>query len=210
MPRRLVIGSRNAKKVKEMRALVRPVWDSRPVLEGWDIVGLELFPNAPEPDETGSTFQENAHIKASEFARAIGEWVLADDSGLTVDALGGAPGVLSARFAGTHGDDSANNTKLIESLRTVPTDRRGAAFVCHLAIADPSGTIRYEAKGHCRGRIVDDIRGIGGFGYDPLFLIPEYHKTFGELPPIVKHQLSHRCRAFEHLRTALAQNPIAE
>lgn len=208
MPQRLVIGSRNAKKVKEMRALIRPAWDGRPVLQGWEIVGLDLFPDAPEPDETGATFEENACIKASEFAKALGEWVLADDSGLAVDALGGAPGVLSARFAGTHGDDDGNNTKLMESLTHVPPDRRGAAFVCRLAVADPTGAIRLEAAGACRGRIVDDIRGSGGFGYDPLFLIPEYHKTFGELPAIVKHQLSHRCRAFEHLRSALAARPL--
>jgi len=210
MPQRLVIGSRNAKKVKEMRALIRPAWANRPVLEDWEIVGLDLFPDAPEPDETGATFEENARIKASEFAKALGEWVLADDSGLAVDALGGAPGVLSARFAGTHGDDDANNTKLMESLTHVPPDRRGAAFVCRLAIADPSGKIRLEAAGNCRGRIVDDIRGSGGFGYDPLFLIPEYHKTFGELPAIVKHQLSHRCRAFEHLRWSLAAAPLTD
>lgn len=208
MPQRLVIGSRNAKKVKEMRALIRPAWESRPVLQHCEIVGLESFPNAPEPEESGSTFAENARIKASEFARALGEWVLADDSGLAVDALGGAPGVLSARFAGTHGDDDANNAKLIESLQHIPPDRRGAAFVCHLAIANPAGEIILEASGQCRGRIVDDIRGGGGFGYDPLFLIPEYHRTFGELPAIVKHQLSHRCRAFEHLRTALATRQL--
>lgn len=209
MPQRLVIGSRNTKKVKEMRTLIRPAWDIRPVLPDWEIVGLDLFPQAPEPEETGATFEENARIKASEFAKALGEWVLADDSGLAVDALGGAPGVLSARFAGKHGDDDANNAKLMESLRHVPPDRRGAAFVCRLAVADPTGTIRLEAAGSCRGRIVDDIRGSGGFGYDPLFLIPEYHKTFGELTAIVKHQLSHRCRAFEHLRSALAARPLS-
>jgi len=210
MQRRLVIGSRNAKKVREMHALIRPAWANRPLMEGWDIIGLEPFPHAPDPDETGATFEENARIKASEFAKALGEWVLADDSGLAVDALGGAPGVLSARFAGTHGEDDANNAKLMESLQHVPPDRRGAAFVCRLALADPSGTIRLEAGGSCRGRIVDEIRGTGGFGYDPLFLIPEYHKTFGELPAIVKHQLSHRCRAFEHLRAALATLPLAD
>lgn len=210
MQRRLVIGSRNAIKVREMQALIRPAWTSRPVLEGWEIVGLDPFPHAPDPDETGTTFEENARIKASEFAKALGEWVLADDSGLAVDALGGAPGVLSARFAGSHGDDDANNAKLMESLRHVPPDRRGAAFVCRLALADPAGTIRLETGGQCRGRMVDEIHGTGGFGYDPLFLIPEYHKTFGELPAIVKHQLSHRCRAFEHLRAALAALPLAD
>ncbi len=140
---------------------------------------------------------------AFETARAIGRWVLADDSGLAVDALKGAPGVHSARYSGTHGDDDANNRKLLESLAAVPDERRGAAFVCSLALADPSGTIRLEADGACRGRITHEVRGAGGFGYDPLFLIPEYHRTFGELSPLVKHQLSHRARAFAHLRPAL-------
>ena len=210
MPRRLVIGSRNAKKVREMRALIRPPWAASPLPEDWEIVGLEDFPNAPEPEETGATFEENARIKAVEFARALGEWVLADDSGLTVDALDGAPGVLSARYAGAHGDDDANNAKLLDALREVPQDRRGAAFVCRLAISDPTGEVRLESGGSCRGRIVDHVTGVGGFGYDPLFLIPEYHKTFGELPAIVKHQLSHRCRAFEHLRAALNSYPIPD
>jgi XTP/dITP diphosphohydrolase len=129
--------------------------------------------------------------------------VLADDSGLAVDALGGAPGVYSARYAGAHGDDEANNRKLLEALADVPDERRGAAFVCALALADPSGTIRLETEGACRGRITRMPRGRNGFGYDPLFLIPEYHRTFGELSALVKHQLSHRSRAFARLRTGL-------
>ena len=129
--------------------------------------------------------------------------MLADDSGLAVDALGRAPGVFSARYAGEHGDDEANNRKVLDALADVPDDRRGAAFVCALALADPSGTIRLEADGACRGRITRSPAGPDGFGYDPLFLIPEYHKTFGELSPLVKNQLSHRARAFAHLRPEL-------
>ena len=200
MSQRLVIGSRNAKKVKEMKALIVPDWARPTWADSWEIVGLDLFPNAPEPEETGETFAENARIKASEFAKALGEWVLADDSGLTVDALGGHPGVYSARYAGSHGDDSANNAKILQELSGVPSVERGAAFVCQLAIADPTGAIRLEAGGQCRGRIIDSLEGSHGFGYDPLFLIPEYHQTFGQLPALVKHQLSHRCRAFEKLR----------
>src|SRR5262249_26359123 len=127
----------------------------------------------------------------------------ADDSGLAVDALGGAPGVLSARYAGRHGDDEANNRKLLEALTDAPDERRGAAFVCALALADPRGDVRIETSGACRGRLTRAPRGRNGFGYDPLFLIPEYHQTFGELSALVKHQLSHRARAFAQLRPAL-------
>jgi XTP/dITP diphosphohydrolase len=136
-------------------------------------------------------------------ARSLGAWVIADDSGLTVDALDGAPGVLSARYAGEPSDDEANNRKLLEAVLPVPDERRGAAFRCALALADPSGVIRLEAEGICRGRLIREPRGAGGFGYDPLFLIPEYHKTFGELSTLVKHQLSHRARAFSRLRAGL-------
>ena len=164
---------------------------------------LDEFPGAPEVDESAETFAGNARKKAAELARALDRWVLADDSGLTVDALQGAPGVLSARYAGEPCDDAANNRKLVEAIFAVPDDRRGAAFRCALAVADPFGQIRLEAEGACRGRIIREPRGTAGFGYDPLFLIPEYHKTFGELSPLVKHQLSHRSRAFAHLRPGL-------
>ncbi len=111
--------------------------------------------------------------------------------------------MLSARFAGEPCDDAANNRKLLEAISAVPDEHRGAAFVCALALADPSGQIRLEAEGACRGRIIREPRGTAGFGYDPLFLILEYNKTFGELSPLVKHQLSHRSRAFAHLRPGL-------
>ena len=199
----LVLGSRNRKKCREMAELIRPPWEPSCRLDRLEIGTLDEFPDAPEVDESAETFAGNARKKAAELARALDRWVLADDSGLAVDALQGAPGVLSARYAGEPCDDAANNRKLVEAISAVPDDRRGAAFRCALAVADPSGQIRLEAAAACRGRIVREPRGTAGFGYDPLFLIPEYHKTFGELSPLVKHQLSHRSRAFAHLRPGL-------
>jgi XTP/dITP diphosphohydrolase len=199
----LVLGTRNKKKGIELAQLIAPPWEPNPRLGKLMVKSLGDFENPIEVVEDADTFAGNARKKASETARALGHWVLADDSGLTVDALGGAPGVFSARYAGAHGDDEANNRKVLDDLRDVPDDRRGAAFVCALALADPLGAVRLEALGACRGRITREPLGRAGFGYDPLFLIPEYHKTFGELSPLVKNQLSHRARAFAHLRPAL-------
>jgi len=199
----LVLGTRNRRKGEEMIALLRPPWEPSPQLDRLLIVTLDQYPGAPDVVEDGATFAANARKKASETARALGRWVLADDSGLAVDALAGAPGVFSARYAGEHGDDEANNQKVLAALSEVPEAGRGAAFVCALALADPSGTIRCETVGACRGRITREPRGKNGFGYDPLFLIPGYHQTFGELSALVKHQLSHRSRAFARLRPML-------
>ena len=199
-PIELVLGTRNRKKGLEMIALLRPPWEPSPQLDRLQIGTLDEHPEVPDVVEDGATFAANARKKASETARALGRWVLADDSGLAVDALAGAPGVFSARYAGVHGDDEANNRKVLAALSEVPEAERGAAFVCALALADASGTIRCESAGACRGRIIHEARGKNGFGYDPLFLIPEYHQTFGELSALVKHQLSHRSRAFARLR----------
>jgi XTP/dITP diphosphohydrolase len=199
----IVLGSRNRKKCREMAELLAPPWETSRALARLHVRSIDDFPNSPEVIEDASTFAGNARKKASEQARAISHWVIADDSGLAVDALAGAPGVLSARYAGEPCDDDANNRKLIEALAGIADERRGAAFWCALAVADPAGTIRLEAEGACRGRVVRELRGPGGFGYDPLFLIPEYHQTFGELSALVKHQLSHRARAFAHLRRGL-------
>jgi XTP/dITP diphosphohydrolase len=199
----MVLGTRNRKKGREMVELLRPPWEPNPRLDHLVIDTLDAYPAAPEVVEDGATFADNARKKAIATAIALGRWVLADDSGLAVDALEGAPGVLSARYAGTHGDDEANNRKVLAALADLPDDRRGAAFVCALALADPTGAVRLESDGSCRGRITRAPRGGHGFGYDPLFLIPEYHQTFGELSPLVKHQLSHRSRAFARLRPAL-------
>jgi XTP/dITP diphosphohydrolase len=199
----LVLGTRNRKKGLELAQLISPPWEPNPRLDRLEIRSLDAYPDLPDVVEDADSFGGNARKKASEVALALGLWVLADDSGLAVDALGGAPGVYSARYAGEPADDAANNRKLLEALDQIPDQARGAAFLCHLALSDPSGAIRLEAEGACRGRIIRELRGPGGFGYDPLFLIPEYHKTFGELGSLAKHQLSHRARAFARLRPAL-------
>ena len=199
----LILATRNKKKGREMIELLAPPWEPPSGFSRMGAKTLADFPDLPETVEDADTFAGNARKKASEAASALGYWTIADDSGLAVDALDGAPGVYSARYAGTHGDDDANNRKLLEALADVPDERRGAAFVCTLAVADPSGRIVLESEGRCRGRIIREFRGAGGFGYDPLFLIREYHKTFGELGPLVKQHLSHRARAFSALRSAL-------
>jgi XTP/dITP diphosphohydrolase len=201
--RRLIVATRNEKKGRELLRLLAPPWEPRASLASLEVATLASFPDLPEVIEDADTFVGNARKKAAEVALALGEWVVADDSGLSVDVLGGAPGVYSARYAGVHGDDEANNRKLLTDLIDVEDERRGAAFVCALAVADPGGVIQLETRGECRGRIIREPRGPGGFGYDPLFLILEYHKTFGELSALVKQQLSHRARAFERLRPGL-------
>ena len=187
----LVLASRNRKKAVEIAALLEPT--------GIALRSAADFPAAPKVVETGLTFAENAAQKAAETARALDLWTLADDSGLMVDALNGAPGVHSARYAGDGATDAQNNEKLLLALADVPPDRRTAQFVCHLAVADPSGAVRLTAAGDCRGRIVDDNRGSQGFGYDPYFLVPEFERTFGELSLDVKSRISHRARAFGKL-----------
>jgi XTP/dITP diphosphohydrolase len=183
----LVLGTRNNKKGLELAELLAP-W-------GFDLKTLADFPNSIEIEETGDTFAANAALKACEQAKHLGEWVLGEDSGLAVDALGGVPGVLSARFSGPGATDESNNALLLSRLGDAPLDRRTAHYVCHAILADPSGTIRAETEGECRGRIRFAPAGSGGFGYDPLFEVVEYHRTFGELGPVVKEFLSHRARA---------------
>ncbi|MCY2992750.1 MAG: RdgB/HAM1 family non-canonical purine NTP pyrophosphatase [Planctomycetota bacterium] len=187
----LILASRNRKKLGEMAALLAP--------HGLELIAAADLPGAPDVAEGGTSFAENAALKASLVAQAVGRWTVGDDSGLEVDALNGAPGVLSARYAGEAAKDGDNNDRLLRELEHVPDERRTARFVCHLAVADPAGQIRLQVCGSCRGRILGDHRGRGGFGYDPLFLIPEYHRTFGELSPAVKSVLSHRARAFQQL-----------
>jgi XTP/dITP diphosphohydrolase len=187
----LVVASRNQKKAQEMVALLQPC--------GVRLRSLADLPDAPHVEETGTTFAENALLKASQVARATGHWALADDSGLEVDALGGAPGVRSARYAGPNASDADNRIQLLRELRGVPAAERGGRFVCHLAVADATGQSRVQVEAYCRGVIVDSERGQHGFGYDPLFLIPEYGRTFGELGPAVKSLISHRARAFREL-----------
>jgi XTP/dITP diphosphohydrolase len=188
-----------------MAELIAPPWEPNPWLARLDVRSVDEFTGAPDVVEDAPTFGGNARKKAAEIARAVGCWVLADDSGLAVDALDGAPGVFSARYAGEPSDDEANNRKLLTAMQEIAEPKRGAAFHCALALADPLGTIQLETEGLCRGRLTYENKGASGFGYDPLFLIAEYHQTFGELSPLVKHQLSHRARAFGRLRRDLSR-----
>lgn len=193
----LVIASRNAKKRREIEELLAP--------HGIDVLNVADFPDVPEVIEDGVTFAENAAKKATQTARHLNRWVLGEDSGLIVDALNGAPGVYSARYSGEGATDEKNNAKLQTELANVPDEKRGARYLCHAAVSDPSGNVRFTVEATCRGRIIREPRGTNGFGYDPYFLIPEYHQTFGELSSTVKHHLSHRARAFERLIVPLVR-----
>jgi XTP/dITP diphosphohydrolase len=160
---------------------------------------LDLDKNLPDVEETGTTFEENAKIKASEIAALLKQPVLADDSGLVVDALNGAPGIYSARYAGEEKNDEKNNIKLLEKLQGVPMNKRTARFVCVLAISVPGEDIEYF-KGYCEGTIARQAKGNNGFGYDPLFIPEGYSKTMAELTADEKNSISHRNQAFQSLK----------
>jgi XTP/dITP diphosphohydrolase len=195
MPPLLILGTRNRKKRQEIVEILGGF--------GLEFGDLTEYPQAHEVVEDGDTFEANARKKASETAKALGQWVLGEDSGLVVPGLNGRPGVYSARYAGKQGDDEANNDRLLAELKPLPDDRRAAYYVCTAALADPMGEVKAMVDGRCHGTIIAERRGTGGFGYDPLFLIPEFHQTFGELSARVKHALSHRARALERLRPVL-------
>jgi XTP/dITP diphosphohydrolase len=191
----LVLGSRNAGKLRELEALLCPL--------GIHCRSLDGISAAVDVEETAATFAENAALKATVQAQAIGLPVLAEDSGLVVDALGGQPGVFSARYAGPDRDDAANNTRLLQQLSEVPEDRRQAHYACHMALAAADGRLVATSHGECHGRIARRLHGDGGFGYDPLFVVPEYHRTFGELAADVKAVISHRGRALREMVAVL-------
>ncbi len=193
----LVLATTNKGKLREIQAL----------LKGLDMKVLSLadFPGCPEVVEDGKTFRENALKKARVVAEYTGRLTVADDSGLCVDALDGAPGVYSARFSGRNADDLKNNRKLLRLMKAVPDPERGARFVCVLALAGPEGSgIRERVlRGEVRGRIARDMRGPRGFGYDPLFYYTKAGMTFAEMGPEEKNLVSHRARALAKLRTLL-------
>jgi len=196
MHEELVLGTTNAGKVRELAALLEP--------HGIRVVSLRECPGSVSVEETGSTFAANADLKASQQAAALSRWVLAEDSGLCVDALEGAPGIHSARFSA--GGDEANNSLLLERLAAVPVTARGAHYACHAALADPRGAIVARSQGTCHGCIATVPGGSGGFGYDPLFIVPEYHRSFGELAPEVKGVISHRARAMRAILPAILRH----
>jgi XTP/dITP diphosphohydrolase len=185
----IVLATRNSGKLKEFRGLLAPL-KSR-------ILSLEEASIDRDIEETGRTFAENARLKALEYSRLTRFPVLADDSGLEVRALGGKPGVYSARYAGPGASDSDRNRKLLEELETAGADR-SARFFCALALAE-EGRILLEAEGECRGIIASSPHGTNGFGYDPVFFLPERDRTFAELSPEEKNEVSHRTRAIRNL-----------
>jgi XTP/dITP diphosphohydrolase len=176
------------------------------------LVGIEVhlssmmdYPDLPEIVEDGNSFLENALKKARVVSKLTGETVLADDSGLEVDALGGAPGIYSARYAGKDADDQQNIQKLLDDLKGIASENRGAAFRCVLVLHRPNGT--YDSfEGRWEGRIAEGPAGEGGFGYDPVFLLPEQGMTVAQLSPEVKNRISHRAQAFAKLRVHLQKN----
>ena len=184
----LVLGTRNKKKRRELEYLLSPY----PQIE---LKSLEQFPDSIEVDETGTTFTENAALKATQQAVHLSQYVLGEDSGLSVAALDGRPGVYSARYSGEDATDDSNKVKLIEEIKGVPREKRGAWYTCHMTLSDPKGNILIDCESQCHGLIMDEERGAAGFGYDPLFEIPEYGLTFAELGDEVKSVLSHRARA---------------
>jgi XTP/dITP diphosphohydrolase len=198
-----LVASRNPGKVREIRQILGGL--------GVEWAGLDEVSPPPEPEENGATFADNARRKALHYARALGRWCLADDSGLEVDALGGAPGVRSARYAEERlvpgadkaARDAANNGKLLAALAGVPDDRRTARFVCHVAMADEKGVLA-EAEGAVEGRIGRAPRGDSGFGYDPLFLLAD-GRTMAELDAEAKNRISHRGRALRRLAETLRE-----
>ncbi|GAX91109.1 XTP/dITP diphosphatase [Effusibacillus lacus] len=189
----VILATRNQGKVREFDKALSEL--------GWTVSGLP--DNTPPVVEDGLTFEANARKKAETIAQLLQVPVLADDSGLEVDALGGRPGVYSARYAGEHASDADNNHKLLQELAGVAPDKRTARFVCALAFSNP-GSPTLLARGECEGVILTEARGEGGFGYDPIFCVPDLRKTFGELDLDEKNRISHRAKAIRSLLELLS------
>ena len=198
---RIVFATRNEGKVREITEMLAST--------DIELISLNHFQTLPEIVEDGKTYLENALKKAKIISEFIGDTVLADDSGLQVDALGGEPGVYSARYAGEGASDEDNNAKLLSKLKDVPGEKRTASFFCALVLYRQDG--QYQAfEAEWQGRIIDERRGINGFGYDPIFLWPKLNKTAAELPPEIKNKVSHRGQAFAKLKSYLCDNVKTE
>lgn len=192
---KIVVGSRNSGKIREIQAVLADL--------PYCVTGLS-DQTIPDAEETGTTFQENAILKARYYCQHTGEYCLADDSGLEVDALDGAPGVYSARYAGEQASDEENNQKLLSALTAIPMQRRTARFRSVLALAGPDGSLML-AEGVCEGIVLFEARGTGGFGYDPLFLMPDQRKTLAEMTLAEKNLVSHRGNALRAFKQQLVQ-----
>jgi XTP/dITP diphosphohydrolase len=195
---RLLLATRNAGKLAELRRLLETA------VPGVEVVGLRDVDDYPEAPETGASFAENALLKAREAVRYTGLPAVADDSGLTVEALNGMPGILSARWSGRHGDDEANTALLLNQIADVPDERRGGAFVCAAALVTPDGTERVLER-QWRGSVIREKRGTNGFGYDPVFVPEGLQVTSAELAPEEKDARSHRGQAFAALVPVIAE-----
>ena len=198
--RRIVLATRNGHKVRELQTILADLTEELNL----EIVGLGEFPDVAEVVETGVTFAENATLKAVAATRATGLPALADDSGLAVDVLGGAPGVFSARWAGTRGQDRANLELLLGQLYDVPDEHRGAAFVCAAVLALPDGTVLVR-EGRMPGSVAREPRGDNGFGYDPILVVEGDSRTSAELTFEEKNAISHRGKAFRTLAADLRE-----
>ncbi|MBN1914923.1 MAG: XTP/dITP diphosphatase [Parachlamydiales bacterium] len=191
----IVLATKNIHKIRELRAMLSSIAQL-------DILSLQDFPQYSPPEETSSTFEENAIQKAVAAAETLQQWIIADDSGLVVPALNGEPGIFSARYAGNNATDADNRAKLLEKMSHLEGEDRAAYFACALALASPTGLYK-SSFATCEGEILKAPRGGGGFGYDPLFLKHEYRKTFGELEERIKNRISHRRKAFDKLGLSL-------
>jgi XTP/dITP diphosphohydrolase len=196
MKTQIVLATRNRHKLQEVRDMLQGI----PV----EILSCDAFAGCPDVVEDGATFADNALKKAHAIARHTGNITIADDSGLEVDALGGLPGIYSARFAGEPADDQRNNAKLLSELACVPDEKRGAQFTCTIAIVDGRGKEKV-VEGVCRGVIIRELKGVQGFGYDPLFLDTASGLTFAEMNAGHKNSISHRCRAIQELKKILPE-----
>jgi XTP/dITP diphosphohydrolase len=194
---RVVLATRNAHKVAELRRIL-----AESGLDEVDIVGLDAFAEVPEVPETGVTFAENAEMKARAVAEATGVAAVADDSGLCVDVLGGAPGVFSARWCGRHGDDPANLDLVLAQIEDVPAEHRGASFACAAVLALPDGRVEVR-QGQLSGELIREPRGENGFGYDPIFLPEGHDRTTAQMTASEKDAISHRGRALRALVPAI-------
>ena len=193
--REIVVATKNLGKVKELRGLLADL----PL----QLKSMNEFTNVVEAEETGANFAENAVIKAQSYALQTGLWSLADDSGLEVEALGNAPGVFSARYAGENASDRERIIKLLRELSETEDQKRLARFVCAMAISDEKGEIKFLTEGVCKGKIALNPIGTNGFGYDPIFVPDGLEQTFGELPDEIKQKISHRAQAAENIITFL-------
>ena len=191
----MVVASRNRKKAVEMMELLKDL--------GWRVLSMDEAGADIEIEEDGLSFEENSYKKAFQVMKATGKTAIADDSGLEVYALGGRPGVFSARFSGEGATDESNNRKLLEMMKDIPEDERGARFVCAATVVFPNGT-HFTVTGECEGRILFEPRGTGGFGYDPLFFVPDLGKTFAQLDAGTKNSISHRAKAFFKVKQLLS------